>query len=226
MILLIHNTAFKSRFSVIMNKLLESLGSQSVSASRMGQDIYPDTATFISGEKAGFYQEALAVAHRIKSELKKLDPREYPFTKDVAPMLDSYLQQVHNLEEKSGELDGIIGNFSSEAEDREYTRLSEKITKTDNRKLKREYEKRIQEIEKRHSSLQELKDEQEIARIRCVSAVDTLKNLHLDLVRIRNIGTEGGKAAISSLKDKAEELSLFIRDVQSSLEDLEELEEK
>jgi hypothetical protein len=166
------------------------------------------------GSYSNLYDKAWDTARDIESDLAAEDPKS---AKDMKPALEAYLSQVLLLAKTANELDSIIGEIPMEALSKDKEALAAKLEKAP-QGMKAEYKSNIAEIEKQEESFRALKDQREVIDLRLQSSVNQLNQLKMDLVRARAADRENtatlGESALSSIKARAEELSLYIDDLK------------
>ena len=85
-----------------------------------------------------------------------------------------------------------------------------------------EYEKSIGEIEKQISSFDDLKDQKEVINLRLSSAVNSLKQMQIDLARMKTLTSSKEKTSAEMLQEKSRELSAYLEDLKESYRELDE----
>ena len=85
---------------------------------------------------------------------------------------------------------------------------------------KEEYEKSILEVDRQLASMKELSHNSEVLELRLSSAVNLMKQLQLDLARVKGASLSN-TASFDMLKEKSDELSRYIQDLESGYDELE-----
>jgi hypothetical protein len=88
--------------------------------------------------------------------------------------------------------------------------------------MKKEYQRSMTEIEKQMHSFTELKNQKELITLRLNSAVNSLKQMQIDLARMRGISASGELSSVSLIREKSQELSHYLNDLETSYRELEE----
>jgi len=158
-----------------------------------------------------------------RSILKQIDEmeRDHPgIGKDMRPLLDTYYEQVRQLAYKSQELDGILAELPDRDLIQDRSRLMNRMQKTESDRLKEEYEKSILEVDRQLASIKELSHNREMLDLRLTSAVNLMKQLQLDLVRVKGVSLTN-TASFDLLKEKSNELSSYLDDLEAGYSELE-----
>lgn len=170
----------------------------------------PDTASY----------EAEQVRQRIVSKLAAL-PDSSPVGEDFEPVLDNYVVQIKLLDQKSRELDVIMQGIPVADLQRDLATLQKQRAETENKQVLAQYDHSIEQIEKQQVSFAELKNEREILRLRLSSSLSQLKQMEIDMARMASITSGEEVASIDMLKDKSDELSQYLEDLEAGYRELE-----
>ncbi|MFP4384452.1 MAG: 2TM domain-containing protein [Spirochaetia bacterium] len=166
------------------------------------------------------YGESLRLKAAIVNQLNTMNKETIPFDEDIVPQLDEYVNQIKFLEEKNQEIEKIINTIPMGELGRDLINLKQKIDSVENEKVREEYRQSIQQIEKQQRSFSELKDEQDIIRLRINKGVNLLKQMQIDLARMQNVSSDE-HPAVFSLREKTAELSHYLEDFRSGYEELD-----
>lgn len=164
--------------------------------------------------------EAEAVKTRIMEQLNQL-PESVPLGEDFVPVLDNYVEQIKMLDQKNRELDQILAGVPMAELEQDLVRLQEKRSATVNEKVLAEYDKSILQIQKQQSSFSELHNEKEIINLRLSSSLSQLRQMEIDLARMKSLSGSEEVASIGMLKDKSSELSQYLEDLRAGYAELE-----
>jgi hypothetical protein len=99
-------------------------------------------------------------------------------------------------------------------------RLKNRMETVESDRLREEYEKSILEVDKQLASIKELSHNSEVLELRLSTAVNLMKQLQLDLARVKGASITN-TASFNILKEKSDELSTYIEDLESGYEELE-----
>lgn len=164
--------------------------------------------------------EAEQVKSRILTQLKEL-PDSVPMGEDFVPVLDNYVEQIKLLNQKNRELDQILVSIPLKELEQDLVRLQDKRSATVNEKVLAEYDKSILQIQKQQTSFTELQNEQEIINLRLSSSLSQLRQMEIDLARMKSLSGSEDVASIGMLKDKSQELSQYLEDLRAGYAELE-----
>ena len=173
-----------------------------------------------SGTPGTAAYEAEQVRQRIAAKMQSL-PSGSPVGEDFVPVLDNYVEQIKLLDQKNRELDTIIQGIPMSALERDLAALQKQRAETENRKALAEYDRSIMQIQKQQSSFAELRNEREILHLRLSSSLNQLKQMEIDLARMQSLSSDEEAASISMLKDKSDELSQYLEDLEAGYRELE-----
>ena len=165
-------------------------------------------------------QEASALRRTIIRQIEEMEKDHPAIGADMRPLLDTYFQQVRQLAVKSNEIESLIGQLPQIELQQDRVRLKNRMEKVESSRLREEYEKSILEVDRQLASIKELAHNSEVLELRLTSAVNLMKQLQLDLARVKGASISN-TASFSMLKDKSDELSRYIEDLESGYEELE-----
>jgi hypothetical protein len=218
--LLSHLPAYKSRERRLL-KRLRDLGARiggilggkgKVDRSGEGQRALP-----LSGPAA----EAEQVRQRVLSAIHAM-PEDTPLGDDFEPLLEKYVEQIKLLDQKHRELTTIMNGIPVADLERDLLVLQRRRSEEQSEKVLAEYDRSIMQIQKQQASFGELRNEQEIIRLRLSSSLNQIKQLEIDLARMRSMAAGGEEAAsLTMLRDKSRELSQYLDDLSAGYQELE-----
>jgi hypothetical protein len=173
------------------------------------------------GSYAGLYREAESAKNAIVEQLRS--ERSAPLDMDMIPSLQEYLGQVRLLAFSANEIDRLVEAIPMAELDKDKAELASKEAIA-SASLKPEYRKSIAEIEKQEKAYQELKEQSEVLKLRLGSSVNGLKQMRIDLARIKatpglGTGDGAGLAGLDQLKRRTEELSRYLEDLRAGFDE-------
>jgi hypothetical protein len=172
-----------------------------------------------AGRELGPYTAQYEEAERAKAGiLAEIKTGGSPVDADLGPSLESYVGQVRLLAQSANEIDRIIGAIPMgdlSADKAELQRKAEAATSTS---LKDEYRRSIEEIDKQEQSFGDLKNQSEVIKLRLSSSVNQLKQMRIDMARLKAAGDDG-RGGIGELKRKTEELSSYLQDLRKGYDE-------
>ena len=137
---------------------------------------------------------------------------------DMVPSLQEYLGQVRLLALSANEIDRLVEAIPMAELGRDKAELASKESAA-SETLKSEYRKSIAEIEKQEKAYQELRDQSEVVKLRLGSSVNQLKQMRIDIARIKAAPGYGEGAGLDQLKRRTEELSHYLEDLRTSFDE-------
>lgn len=138
---------------------------------------------------------------------------------DFRTALDGFVRQVKELTVTRREIEKIIGEIPREALLRDMEELKRKRDRSESDRMRAEYERSIEELERQERSYRSLKEDAEMITLRINSAMNALRQINIDLLRMRSRGGEGDTA--ETLRRRSEELSRYIDDLHAAYDELE-----
>ncbi len=176
-----------------------------------------------AGAEAGPYASLLAEAAQARDALVaqiKAAGSEAPFDADMIPSLDQYVEQVALLAKTVNEIDAIVDSVPMQDLSKDKAELAAKLERAGSESLKGEYRSSIAEIEKQEASFRDLQDQKEVLGLRLRSSVNQLKQMRLDLARLRTAPGVPGDAALKMVRTRTDELAKYLEDVRRGYEDV------
>ncbi|MBN1686511.1 MAG: 2TM domain-containing protein, partial [Spirochaetales bacterium] len=165
-------------------------------------------------------QEASALRRNILRQIEEMEKDHPAIAGDMRPLLDTYFQQVRQLAGKFQEIDTLLAQVPRTGLQQDRVRLKNRMEQVESDRLKEEYEKSILEIDRQLASIKELAHNGEVLELRLTSAVNLMKQLQLDLARVKGASLQN-TASFGLLKEKSDELSRYIEDLESGYNELE-----
>ncbi len=216
--LLSHLPAFKAKENRLMNRLRE-LGAKiggrfRRKGKRQETDATPREAL------TGASLEAEEARRRISHTLQALPPNA-PVGQDLVPELDNYVSQIKTLDHKNRELERLIAEIPVSDLQRDLLKLQQERAQAESDAVKQEYDRSISQIQKQQTSYSELKNQNDILRLRLNSGLSQLRQMEIELARMRNISQKDELSSVSSLKEKTGELSRYLDDLEEGYRELE-----
>lgn len=142
------------------------------------------------------------------------------FAGDFLPMVDEYADMIQTLREKRETLSDILKDISEDELFYQEEELKRKLDSAESQGLKLEYEKFLADILKRKDTVKNLHEQREILNLRIEQAVNSLKQLHLDLIRMDSTTLLEESGFIADFEEKTRELTLYYKDLVESYKEL------
>ncbi len=144
-----------------------------------------------------------------------------PLGEDTAETLENYVGQIRELSAIEQDLGKVIASVRLSDLEAEQVELQTKADRTTSATLKEEYARSLEEISRQKRSALELGEQQEILNLRIGSALKSLQQMQIDLARIKSLSDGQKQTYTSALKAQSEELSRYLEDYRSGLEEFE-----
>ena len=133
-------------------------------------------------------------------------------------VLEEYLARIRSLSETHDELAATGNRDDLEQIEAEVRELRGKLDAATDSRLRKEYDRSIEQLERQRRSYEELLRDQELIEVRLRAAVNMLKQMRVEVARMR--GT-GGIESLDELKHRSEELSGYLADLREAYEELD-----
>ncbi len=207
-----HLAAFPASIGSLKKKLFKRLGVSSW-GELFSTGKTRRTMTAAAGSYASFYQEAEAARDEIIRTIKA--DKNSGLDKDIIPTLNKYVDQVKMLTQSVNEIDGIVSAIPLVELRHDKLDLSEKLEKAVSPALKGEYRKSIDEVDRQIRASKDLAEQGEVLKLRMRSSVNALKQLKLDMARLKAMPESNSHAAIEDIRAKAAELAGYMEDLKT-----------
>lgn len=171
-----------------------------------------------AGPYASMYAEAAAARDELVKEIKKGKSSD-EFGKDMIPTLDRYVEQVKLLTHSVNEIDGIVNSIPVALLRTDREALQLKMDAASSGALKEEYRRSIAEIERQEKAYKDLEDQREILRLRLGSSVNSLKQLKIDMARMKAMPEAADDQAIQAIRRKASEMAGYLDDLKTGYDE-------
>ncbi len=162
------------------------------------------------GKHSGLMQKVMLLRGEIFLQIEKADTSLREIYLDLSPMVDKYVEKVKELISSDEKLSNIINNYSETEIDSKVEQMREKLSKTTNHELKREYEQSIVKYNEHKKSFQEIKDQSEMINLRLNSTLMTMQQIKFDMLKMSSLELNDKGVLLKSLEDKSNELSEYI----------------
>jgi len=168
----------------------------------------------------GPYTELWREAERTKAAMLGENGGQDGAGEDLGPVLADYVAQIKLLAASARDIDRIVDSIPMDALARDKAELAAKEAAS-GPALRGEYRKNIEEIEKQERSFSELSEQREVIRLRLSSSVNQLKQMRMDIARVKAAGQGGAVLGDSydKLKSRTEELSRYLEDLRKGYDE-------
>ena len=140
---------------------------------------------------------------------------------DFREALDGFVSQVKRLTATREEIEQILSDIPTEALQRDLLALKKRRDAAESERMRKEYERSIDELERQESSYASLREDLEMIDLRTRSALNGLKQINIDLVRMRSATRGGEEGTAEELRSKSAELTRYLTDLHAAYEELE-----
>lgn len=182
---------------------------------------HPDLTASVDdiSEEPAIIQEAFAVRRMILKQIENLDTEHSNIGSDMKPLLENYYDQIRKLAYKKRDVDELIAGIPLKEIEKDRENLIQRKDLAGNDSLRIEYEKSIADVEKQIRSIRDLESNRELLSLRILSAVNLMKQLQLDLARVKGLAATEA-SSFDLLKSKSEELSRYLEDLEAGYGEL------
>lgn len=182
---------------------------------------HPDTTASVGDitEEPAIIQEAFAVRRMILKQIENLDTEHSNIGSEMKPLLENYYDQIRKLAYRKRDVDELIAGIPLEEIEKDREKLIQRMDLAGTDSLRIEYEKSIADVEKQIKSICELESNRELLSLRILSAVNLMKQLQLDLARVKGLAASEA-SSFDLLKSKSEELSRYLEDLEAGYGEL------
>jgi hypothetical protein len=171
-------------------------------------------------EEPAIVHQAAALRRTILKQIEEMEKDHPAIGGEMRPLLDTYFEQVSQLARKSFDIDSLLTGIPKSDLEQDRARLKNRMESVESDRLRKEYEKSILQVDKQLASIKELSHHSEMLDLRLTSAINLMKQLQLDLARVKGASLTN-TSSVGMLKDKSDELSEYLKDLESGYNDLE-----
>lgn len=173
------------------------------------------------GPYQAMYAEALSIKSGIIEQLKQGKKRHGPMDKDLIPALDEYMGNIRLLATRAGEVDAIVDTIPMAALKTDKEELLRKEAEAVSDRMKKEYRKSVEEIERQETSFKELENQREMLKLRLKSGVNSLKQMRIEVARLSTMPEMDEDSAVLMVKQRSQEISQYLEDLRSGFDETE-----
>lgn len=207
-----HYPSFKSKEKTLLRRLKEA-GARMIGGGRRAS-----AGALTGGSPA---EQAEQLRDRIVKQIEGFGKRSQPLGDDFMPLLDNYVSQIRELSDKNADLQEIMSGIPMNSLERDLHELERKRDQSNDERVRGEYERSIQQIRDQQRSFLELRNEKEMLGLRVQSALNALKQMQIDLARMRSLSPKEEQQSLSTLREKSRDLSLYLEDLRKGYEELD-----
>ena len=163
--------------------------------------------------------EAEELIDTILSELKEGGTKAERWRSELQPELNAYVALVIGLLQTRRSLERAGERTSAADVSKDLAEVICKLKKAGSPDLQREYHAAVVQHERQLTTLRDLQQQIEMIDLRVNSAVLALRQVALDLPRLRT-DSAGESAALKSLRGKSQELTQYLDDLRTGHQEL------
>lgn len=172
-----------------------------------------------AGPYAALYADAVAARDDIARAIKADKAYAAEFGKDMLPSLDRYVGQVKLLTQSINEIDELVAGIPLADLAKDKAEMQKKMGASDSSSLKAEYKRSIEEIERQEKASKDLEDQREVLKLRLSSSVNSLKQLKLDMARMKALPQSSEHEAIEEIRRKASAMAGYLDDLKAGYDE-------
>lgn len=207
--------AFKSKEFALLEDLNAEGVPTALLTSRKSNKLIASGIAAQATSSGPLHTEALRLQSVILEQLRTFGD-EKPLGEDFPPLLNDYVKQVGDLEQRSREITSIVAEFPKQSLQNDIENLKKQADQAGSAALKKEYSKSIKQIEKQLATYEDLGSQQKLIELRLGNSMNALRQIQIELVRMKSFGKDkASEAAMRDLKEKSEQLSSFAEDMRS-----------
>jgi len=201
-----HYPAFKSKERKLTAELAQ-----------IAHDTPAPRATAINPD-ASPVEQAEELREGILAQMEALSRHTSMLGDDFEQLLDNYVEQVRALTQRAEELDDVLDAHSLGQVGRELDNLEQKRGSTEDRRLQQQYDESMGELRKQRKSIEALMSEREMIALRINSGLNMLKNVRIELIRLKTASDTRDVAA--AVEAQSKELVGQLQDLRAAYEEL------
>ncbi len=167
---------------------------------------------------SSFLAGARATQRQIEDEIAALPEAAALGGDDLHTILDTYVSQLEVLDRTQREVRELLAGIPIQQLNADRSRLTERLGKTENKRVEKEYRASLEQIERQRRSYDELSAELEVIEVRSGAALNALNQIKIDVIRTKN--TRAQMDLLESLRAQAGEISVYLEDLRSGYEEL------
>jgi hypothetical protein len=165
--------------------------------------------------------QAITIKNSLIEQVKTDREMNKHFGGELEQLLKRFIGQIEELAGRDRELDSVLATVSEEEIDNTLETLKTKHESTESQYLKQEYQKSISQYEHQRKTVSELRNQKEMISLRLSSSITALKQIKLDVARMKHMDTIQEPYSLKALKKKSRELSDYLEALQESYGELE-----
>ena len=139
-------------------------------------------------------------------------------------VLDDYVMQVVKLSERDVEIHETFAALPVTNMESELLELQRQYDNTGSPDIRVELKRSMESVRRQHESYLDLQRQQQLLKAKLVGAINSLRQLQLDLVRIKHSTEMNELPPVNQLLDQSGEINQYLSDLEAEYRRLEEME--
>jgi TM2 domain-containing membrane protein YozV len=127
-------------------------------------------------------KDITAIRDEILAKIKESRFFDNSIVQDIRPLVDKYIDQVKELINRDEKLKTIIQRNPLSNLDQSILDCNNKMAKSTNQMLIKEYQNTLEKFEKHHKTIKEFSDQREMLALRLKSTVMSMEQIKFDLI--------------------------------------------
>ena len=183
-------------------------------------DFPTPVSTTARGEPDTVTARVATLREQLLGDLEALPEAERPVGSEFRSLLDTYVDQIESLTSARREIDSVIASIPIGELEQSRRRLSQRIEESQEPRLKAEYQRSLEQVDRQRQSYSELTTEREMLDLRSDTALHALTQLRIDLARARTTRERVTDSTLDDVRTRSEELSRYLADLRSAYDEL------
>lgn len=157
--------------------------------------------------------QARQIAAQIGDQLDRLES-EGSRRDEIRTVVEECVNLVYALESKRDEVASVLAEVGRSELEKERRRLGELKSASGDAKLRQEYDRMSEQIDRHIQSVAELEREREVIELRTQSALGSLRQLRVDLTRLERVSDPTELSTARMIESRTREMSDYLSDLR------------
>jgi|GEM_PF-6714680 len=184
-------------------------------------NIKKDSAINLDKFSKNILEEAEQIINTILSRIKTSENIKNKLDEDIGNVFDKYISQIKKFLKRKSQILETINTISIDDYENKILELQKKIEKTDNKSLKKEYQKSIDQYKRHEESSKKLHDQMELIDIKINQSLMAVKQLHLDITHLDEVVEKDVDTSIETILMRSKQISSYVDNLKTSYEELD-----
>lgn len=218
---LLYYLSYSARRATLLNQMREELPPGSVELLVRSSKTLSDRMGRMPEASSKEVLAARQIRGRIARQLADLGASQASVGAEITPLLDRCVDQIGELVRRREEIAALVERSAPAPIEQERERLTAKLEEGVGEALRAEYLRTIDQLDRQLSSINELNDHLQIAELRLNTAMNSLTQIEIDVVRMKGVPDFEGSALSKSLEEQTQELARYLEDMKNGWKELE-----